>query len=124
MLLPGRIYSERGLWHFEDFCNIFLLNVGEDQKKKSHHLSAGLVVSGVAATWWFLFCDRLQGAAKGGFAVNSASKKKKSKTRKGFTKRQLAHIKKLKFELLFVRCCIQAAFKLYNVTRGRFRSRV
>ena len=32
MLLPGRIYIALGPWHFGDFCNIFLPNVGEDQK--------------------------------------------------------------------------------------------
>ena len=33
MLLPGRIYFALGPWHFGDFCNIFLPNIGEDQKK-------------------------------------------------------------------------------------------
>ena len=33
MLLLGRIYIALGPWHFEDFCNIFLPNVGEDHKK-------------------------------------------------------------------------------------------
>ena len=37
---PGRIYITRGPWHFADFRDIFLLDIGEDQKK-SHHLSAG-----------------------------------------------------------------------------------
>ena len=32
MLLPGRIYIALGPWHFEDFRNIFLPNIGEDQK--------------------------------------------------------------------------------------------
>ena len=40
MLLPARIYIAQGPWHFEDFCNIFLLNISKDQKM-SHHLSAG-----------------------------------------------------------------------------------
>ena len=40
MLFLGRIYIARGPWHFGDFCNIFLLNVSEDQKK-SYYLSAG-----------------------------------------------------------------------------------
>ena len=31
MLLPGRIYIARGPWHFGDFRNIFLPNIGEDQ---------------------------------------------------------------------------------------------
>ena len=31
MLLPGRIYIALGPWHFGDFCNIFLPNIGEDQ---------------------------------------------------------------------------------------------
>ena len=33
MLLLGRIYIVLGPWHFRDFCNIFLPNIGEDQKK-------------------------------------------------------------------------------------------
>ena len=33
MLLAGRIYFPLGLWHFGDFRNIFLPNIGEDQKK-------------------------------------------------------------------------------------------
>ena len=40
MLLPGRIYIALGPWHFGDFRNIFLPNVGEDHKK-SNDLSAG-----------------------------------------------------------------------------------
>ena len=39
MLFPGRIYIARGLLYFWNFCNIFLLNIGENQKK-SYHLSA------------------------------------------------------------------------------------
>ena len=33
MLLPGRIYIALGPWHLGDFRNIFLPNIGEDQKK-------------------------------------------------------------------------------------------
>ena len=33
MLLPGRIYIALGPWHFKDFRNIFLLNVGENHKQ-------------------------------------------------------------------------------------------
>ena len=33
MLLPGGIYIALGPWHFGDFRNIFLPNIGEDQKK-------------------------------------------------------------------------------------------
>ena len=33
MLLSGRIYIARGPWHFRDFRNIFLPNVGKDHKK-------------------------------------------------------------------------------------------
>ena len=40
MLLPGRIYIALGPWHFGDFCNIFLPNIEEDQRK-SYDLSAG-----------------------------------------------------------------------------------
>ena len=39
MLLPGRIYIALGLWYFGDFRNIFLPNIGEDQKK-SYDFSA------------------------------------------------------------------------------------
>ena len=35
MLLPGQIYFALGPWHLGDFRNIFLLNIGEDQKKSS-----------------------------------------------------------------------------------------
>ena len=33
MLLQSRIYIALGPWHFEDFRNIFLPKIGEDQKK-------------------------------------------------------------------------------------------
>ena len=33
MLFLGRIYIARGPWYFGDCCNIFLPNVGEDQKR-------------------------------------------------------------------------------------------
>ena len=39
MLLLGRIYIALSPWHFGDFRNIFLPNIGEDQKK-SFDLSA------------------------------------------------------------------------------------
>ena len=32
MLLPGRIYIALGPWHFGNFRNVFLPNIGEDQK--------------------------------------------------------------------------------------------
>ena len=37
---PCRINIVRGPWHSADFCNIFLPNISEDQKK-SYYLSAG-----------------------------------------------------------------------------------
>ena len=40
VLLLGRIYIALGPWHFGDFCNIFLPNIGEDQKK-SYDFSSG-----------------------------------------------------------------------------------
>ena len=40
MLFSSRIYLARGPWHLGNFCNIFLPNISEDQKK-SYHLSAG-----------------------------------------------------------------------------------
>ena len=30
---PGQSYIARGPWNFESFCNIFLPNISEDQKK-------------------------------------------------------------------------------------------
>ena len=45
MLSLGRIYIAIGLWHLGGFCNIFLPNVSEDQKK-SYYLSAGIVPRG------------------------------------------------------------------------------
>ena len=33
MLLPGRIYIALSPWQSRDFRNIFLPNIGEDQKK-------------------------------------------------------------------------------------------
>ena len=44
MLLPGRIYIALGPWHFGDYCNIFLPNVAEDQKK-SYDFRAGPLAS-------------------------------------------------------------------------------
>ena len=40
MLFAGRVYIARGPQPIEDFCNIFLLSIGKDQKK-SYHLRAG-----------------------------------------------------------------------------------
>ena len=40
MLLLDRIHIALSPWHVGDFCNIFLPNIGEDQKK-SYDLSAG-----------------------------------------------------------------------------------
>ena len=36
MLFPGRIYITLGPWHFGDFRNIFLPNIGKEQKKKKN----------------------------------------------------------------------------------------
>ena len=33
MLFLGRINIALRPWHFGDFCNMFLSNIGEDQKK-------------------------------------------------------------------------------------------
>ena len=40
MLLPGRIYIALDPWLFGDFRDIFLPNIGEDQKK-SYDFSSG-----------------------------------------------------------------------------------
>ena len=45
MLLSGRIYFALGPWRFGDFCNIFLPNVGEDQKKSYNFSSGPLAVT-------------------------------------------------------------------------------
>ena len=47
MLLPGRIYIARGPWHFADFCNIFLINIGVDQKKVSPSEFGALIAGAV-----------------------------------------------------------------------------
>ena len=44
MLLSGRIYIALDPWHFGDFRNIFLPNIGEDQKK-SYDFSSGPLAS-------------------------------------------------------------------------------
>ena len=38
-VIAGQIYIALSPWHFGDFRNIFLPNIGEDQKK-SYNLSA------------------------------------------------------------------------------------
>ena len=63
MLLPGRIYFAPGPWHFGDFRNIFLPNIGEDQKK-SYDFSSG-PLAGTQA--------RSQNFAMGGGAVLGVS---------------------------------------------------
>ena len=40
MLLPGRINIALGPWHLGDFRDIFLPNIGEDEKK-SYDFSSG-----------------------------------------------------------------------------------
>ena len=40
MVTPTNYVMSRGPCHFEDFRNIFLLNIVEDQQK-SYHLNAG-----------------------------------------------------------------------------------
>ena len=40
MSFPGRIYFARSPWHVKNFCNIFLPNISENQKK-SYYLSEG-----------------------------------------------------------------------------------
>ena len=39
-VISGPDYIPQGPWHFGDFRNIFLPNIGEDQKK-SYNFSAG-----------------------------------------------------------------------------------
>ena len=53
MLFRGRIYIAQGPWHLGNFCNIFLANISEDQKK-SYHLRAvpyGKYVAGYCITF-------------------------------------------------------------------------
>ena len=39
-VIAGRIYFALGPWHFGDFCNIFLPNIGKEQKK-SYDFNSG-----------------------------------------------------------------------------------
>ena len=54
MLLSARIYIALGTWRFGDFRNIFLPNIGEDQKK-SYDFSSG-PLSGTQAVARNLHC--------------------------------------------------------------------
>ena len=64
MLLPGLIYIALGPWHFGDFRNIFLPNVGEDQYLNCKILHGGTLLQ----PWLNLSEDqvRSQDFAKGG----------------------------------------------------------
>ena len=50
MFFPGRIYIARGRWHVGDFCNIFLPNISEDQKKVLLSEDGALALSHMANT--------------------------------------------------------------------------
>ena len=52
MLLLGRIYFALGPWHLRYFRNIFLPNIGEDQKK-SFDFSSEPLAGTQARSWKF-----------------------------------------------------------------------
>ena len=62
MLFPDRINIARGPWHFGDFCNIFLPNIGENQTKvlPSERGAPGTVPYGKSGPGhWITFIERL-----------------------------------------------------------------
>ena len=50
MLFRGRIYNARCPWHLGGFCNIFLPNIREDQKKVLLSEGGALALCHVANT--------------------------------------------------------------------------
>ena len=57
MLLSGWIYIALGPWRFGDFLNIFLPNIGEDQKK-SYDFSSGPLTDSQARSQKFALWGR------------------------------------------------------------------
>ena len=64
MLLLGRIYFALGTWHFGDFRNTFLRNIGEDQKK-SYNFSSGPLTGTQARSQKFAMGGCLGGSGAG-----------------------------------------------------------
>ena len=64
MLLPGRIYIALGPWHFGAFGNIFLPNIGEDQKK-SYDFSSGSLAGTQARSQKFAMGGCFGGLGRG-----------------------------------------------------------
>ena len=64
MLLPCRIYFALGPWHFEDFRNIFLPNIGKDQKK-SYDFSSGPLAGIQGRSQKFAMWGRFWGSGGG-----------------------------------------------------------
>ena len=60
MLLSGWIYIALGPWRFGDFLNIFLPNIGEDQKK-SYDFSSGPLTDTQARSQKFALWGRFGG---------------------------------------------------------------
>ena len=68
MLLPGRIYFALGPWHFGDFCNISLPNIGQDQKK-SYDFSPGPLAGTQARSQKFAIGELFWGSGGGAFSA-------------------------------------------------------
>ena len=64
MLLSDRIYIALGPWRFGDFLNIFLPNIGEDQKK-SHDFSSGPLTDTQARSQKFALWGLVWGSGGG-----------------------------------------------------------
>ena len=64
MLLSGWIYIALGPWRFGDFLNIFLPNIGEDQKK-SYDFSSGPLTDSQARSQKFALWGRFGGLGAG-----------------------------------------------------------
>ena len=64
MLLSGWIYIALGPWRFGDFFNIFLPNIGEDQKK-SYDFSSGPLTDTQARSQKFALWGRFGGLGAG-----------------------------------------------------------
>ena len=64
MLLSGWIYIALGPWRFGDFVNIFLPNIGEDQKK-SYDFSSEPLTDSQARSQKFALWGRFGGLGAG-----------------------------------------------------------
>ena len=63
-VIAGRIYFALGPWHFGDFRNIFLPNIGEEQKK-SYDFSSGTLAGTQARSQKFTMGGMFWGSGGG-----------------------------------------------------------